>query len=44
MSPFLLSPADQTFSATSGQSQRGGDGAGAQQTAQEQLQGTAQRG
>lgn len=41
---FLMTPADQAFGATSGQSQRGRDGAGAQPTAQEQLQRTAQRG
>lgn len=39
-----MSPADQTFGAASGQSQRGRDGAGAQPTTQEQLQGAAQRG
>lgn len=44
MSSFLVSYADQTFGATSGQNQRGRDGAGAQPTTQEQLQGAAERG
>lgn len=41
---FCVSSVDQTFGATFGQSQRGRGGAGAQPTAQEQLQGAAQRG
>lgn len=41
---FLMTPTDQAFDTTSVQSQRGRDHAGAQPTAQEQLQRTAQRG
>lgn len=40
----LVSSADQALGATSSESQRGRDGAGAQPTTQEQLQGAAQRG